>query len=227
MKIIKKNKKGLALVEVIFGISIIMLASIIFASVVRDTFQASKTSRDFLIAQNLAEEGAEALEIIIHSNELILGAANNGTQNQCWFYGDPNAQEFEFCQPADPKILAPGSYIPWFNLQQGRWKLFEVPDLTLNLKERLENEEDIAVLQPFLVHENNDQAIAIGYLHSPQDPEGYPSATFDVSPTKFYRSVEINTVHNLWIAADAVVQWTSAGQVFEVRIPVTINNPFN
>jgi hypothetical protein len=108
MKILK-NKSGLILTEALLAISMLALGSLVLASIIQNSVRATALSKNYLIAQNLATEGMEAIKSVRDTNWLLQPG-----DPDCWLEKDPDS-DGDVC----PDVMDIGSYIPMES--GGKW----------------------------------------------------------------------------------------------------------
>jgi len=79
-----KNIKGLILAEALISVAMLIMASVAMTTVLRNSINATSSSKNFLIAENLLIEGVEAVKNIRNSNWLI-----RPIEKACWLVPDP------------------------------------------------------------------------------------------------------------------------------------------
>ncbi len=84
MKNLIKNIKGLILAEALISVAMLIMASVAMTTVLRNSINATTSSKNFLIAENLLIEGVEAVKNIRNSNWLI-----RPIEKACWLIPDP------------------------------------------------------------------------------------------------------------------------------------------
>lgn len=81
----KANRAGIVLTEALIAVATLATATIILGSMITSGIDTTKTSRDYLIAQNLLTEGVEMIKIIRNSNRMI-----KPDKPACWLTADPS-----------------------------------------------------------------------------------------------------------------------------------------
>ena len=84
MKKIINNIKGVILAEALISVAMLIIASVAMTTVLTNAVNASNSSKNFLIAENLLIEGIEAVKNIRNSNWLI-----RPIEKACWLIPDP------------------------------------------------------------------------------------------------------------------------------------------
>jgi len=111
---ITQNKSGLILTEALLAISMLALGSLVLASIIQTSVRTTVLSRNYLIAQNLATEGMEAVKSVRDTNWLLQPG-----EPDCWLEKDP-----DFGGDICPNKMANGgSYIP--REDGGKWYMFD------------------------------------------------------------------------------------------------------
>ncbi len=96
MKKIINNIKGVILAEALISVAMLIIASVAMTTVLTNAVNATNSSKNFLIAENLIIEGIEAVKNIRNSNWLI-----RPIEKECWLVPDP---ETLITNPANCKI---------------------------------------------------------------------------------------------------------------------------
>lgn len=83
---IRKEKSGLILMEALLAIAMLAIGSLVLASIIQNAVRTSALSKNYLIAQNLATEGMEAIKSVRDTNWLL-----QPDDSQCWLEMIPNS----------------------------------------------------------------------------------------------------------------------------------------
>ena len=131
-----KNIKGMVLTEALVAVATLATATIILGSMITSGIDSTKTSRDYLLAQNLLTEGLEVVKNIRDSNRLI-----RPDKPDCWLYAKPASLSI-----ASPDVnCAHGSVGTAKNYlilnEANRWKLVDSGVEGLNLQNNQESNE--------------------------------------------------------------------------------------
>lgn len=148
MKIIQ-NKSGLILVEALLAIAMLSIGSLVLASIIQTSVRTTVLSRNYLIAQNLATEGLEAIKSVRDTNWLLQPG-----DPDCWLEMDPNSG-VDICPF---KMSDGGNYRP--EEDGGKWKMTTVSGGGLDLSGITNNSE-------YQLFVNNSR---YSYLHNPGEP---------------------------------------------------------
>jgi len=112
-----KTKSGETLVEAIVSLAILMITTAVASSTVIYAMQSVALSRDYLIAQNLADEAIEIVKNIRNTNAM----KNSTNIDQCWIVINPNID----CSVASNKLESGSWYIPNLDAVNNNWTLME------------------------------------------------------------------------------------------------------
>jgi len=110
-----KIKSGETLVEAIVSLAILIITTAVASSTVIYAMQSVALSRDYLIAQNLADEAIEIVKNVRNTNAM----KNSTNIDQCWIVIDPNID----CSVAGNKLKSGSWYIPKLNAGNNNWTL--------------------------------------------------------------------------------------------------------
>lgn len=107
------NKKGETLLEILIALTVITMASAAAASAVMSAVQSVSMSRNYLIAQNLADEGIEAVKNVRDTNWM-----KYPTQKDCWLNLDQTT-----CSTTSTLTDTAKGYAAAYDLASSRWIL--------------------------------------------------------------------------------------------------------
>lgn len=201
------HRHGLVMAEALVAISTLIVGTFVLSTIVSNAVSATSTSRDYLLAQNLITEAAEAVKNVRDSNWLIYPS-----KKQCWLMLDPGSVLLADCDTAS-SVTAPGNYLA---TPGGGWLLEAVPGAPLDLETNTTAESDPYVLDIQTVGVQNE------YVHS---------ATLD-NPSGFYRSIVFTALNDV-VPADGIVdnaqfevtvQWRDGAKVRSITRKFTIYN---
>jgi len=195
-----KNKYGFVLTEALIAVGILGVGVVIMSAVVTNAISATKTSRDYLLAQNLTTEAVEAVKNIRDTNWLL--RPNDKT---CWLVinpvalRDPNAN----CatqQSAQQNV----NYVVNFN--SGDWNMSQVMGSDLNLQ--------------------NGASVNAGFLlyEQPGRTGVFYGNTVRPTPSRFYRSVKFTNVTASMAEFIVSVQWFDGAKKRKIDRVLTIQN---
>ncbi len=195
---LKINKLGIVLSEALISVAMMATGAIILSSIVTNAVQTTRLSKGYLIAQNLATEGLEAVKSVRNSNWL-----NYTDTAECWLdvdYKNP-------CDSTDnfPAEVNGTEYVP--RVWNGEWILEEGPggvDLDLN----------------------NYSGTMEGFrLYLSPDGVYETSGTADeVSP--YYRSINFLEVTSSYAVLEVKVEWLDGSQERNITRRITMFNYF-
>lgn len=80
-----KNNKGLILAEALLAISMLTIGIVVTSTIIQNALESTRLSKNYLVAQNLATEGIEAVKSIRDTNWL-----NDPDEPACWLRIDPD-----------------------------------------------------------------------------------------------------------------------------------------
>lgn len=106
---IKLNKSGLILTEALLAIAMLSIGSLVLASIVQNAVRTTVLSRNYLIAQNLATEGIEAIKSVRDTNWLL-----QADEPECWLEMEPDSDGV-----CAGEMMIVGSYRP--QEASGKW----------------------------------------------------------------------------------------------------------
>ena len=111
------KKLGMVLTECLTAIALITVCIVILSGVITSSASSTAMSKDYVIAQNLANEATNAVEIVRNSNWLIC----SDKKNTHWLVTDPIT--ILKCPSNIIKADTSSFYIPVFNTTTGAWSL--------------------------------------------------------------------------------------------------------
>lgn len=130
---IKLNKSGLILTEALLAIAMLSIGSLVLASIVQNAVRTTVLSRNYLIAQNLATEGIEAIKSVRDTNWLL-----QPDDPECWLEMEPDSGG-DVC----PNVMTEGNYRP--REAGGKWFVDNGVMGDLNLEDGNDSEYQLYV----------------------------------------------------------------------------------
>lgn len=192
-------KKGLVLAEAIVTISILVGCALVAGAMFTDAVTSTAVSKDFLIANGLAIEGAEAVRNIVATNKMI--DPNDPT---CWLRINPDVDN------CNGQASAPNNYLPAEQADgtqtRGKWLLANgnVDDLDLS--------KGAAANSSYL-------------LYISKDTKRYTtSSANDAIPSKFYRSIKFSHTDDTYATFEVKVAWFEGVKPWSTSTVVDIMN---
>ena len=194
------EKKALILTEAMMTISILVTCAIIAGAMFTNAVNTTAVSKDFLIANGLAIEGAEAVKNIVYTNKMLYP-----TKPACWLNIDP-----EVVNCAVTASFG-SNYIPIEkadNAQtKGKWKLGNgnVDDLDL--------EKKLSSAATYLLYLDNVT-------------KKYTTVAANSVASKFYRSIKFLDVANddSYATFEVKVAWFEGVKAWTTSSVVNIIN---
>ena len=119
-KHLSKNLKGLILTEALLAVALLAIGSMVLGSILNNAITTSAISRNYLIGENIATEGLEAVKNIRDSNWMIL----------------PNNSDLWLC-PAPKLQCSAGATVGTNYISKsmaGGWSLFAVSSPALDIE---------------------------------------------------------------------------------------------
>jgi len=113
-----KKIKGVILTEALISVAMLIIASVATTTVITNSVNATKLSKNYLIAENYLTEAIEVTETVRNSNWLIRPHATD----DCWLIPDPGLTLNNSC------ILASTLSKYKIVFASDHWKLEEVID---------------------------------------------------------------------------------------------------
>lgn len=122
---IRQNKSGLVLTEALLAIAMLALGSLVLAQIIQNAVRTTALSKNYLIAQNLATEGMEAIKSVRDTNWLLQADAP-----ECWLEMIPDNDGV--C-PGAEVMAEGGNYRPYE--EDGKWYMDNHVMGTLDLED--------------------------------------------------------------------------------------------
>jgi len=179
-----KSKSGLILTEVLLAVALLSVGAIITGTLINNAVTTIRLSKNYLIAQNLATEGIEAVKNIRDTNWL----REPNFLDDCWLRIDPDVGNCNDDAMADTNYMAKnGTDI---------WKLEPaIPDNDLDLTQELASNaqyqlffEDHGTYKLFVTDDTGES-------------------------TDFYRSIKFTSIGANNAEVEVNVQWTEGAKV--------------
>lgn len=191
-----KNVKGMVLTEALVAVATLATATIILGSMITGGIDTTKTSKDYLVAQNLLTEGFEGVKNIRDSNHLI-----KPDKPECWLYAKPIELISNPNMNCAQDTVAEG--LNYLILSENN-QLQSVGGEKLNLKMKNQSNEK------YRLHIDD----LFGMVHNVNLSK----------PSKFYRSVSFSKIENGMATFEVSVQWEDGAKVKTVSDILTIFN---
>lgn len=187
--------------EALVAIATLIIATFVLSTIVSNAVSGTSTSRDYLLAENLIMEAAEAVKNVRDSNWLIYPS-----KKECWLMLDPGTVLLSECDTEDD-VTAPGNFLA---TQSGdSWLLGSVPGASLNLETNTTAESD-----PYELH---IQTVGV-------QNEYVSSTVVNDNPSGFYRSILFTALTGDIAVFEVTVQWRDGAKVRGITKKFTIDN---
>ena len=210
-----KLRAGESFIEVIVAVVVIGMTVIIALNLLLNATSNTSSNRNFLLADNLALEGIEAVSTMISTNILKHGVEN---ANTCWlaYATDTNNALFTADKCAQNKIVQPGQATESF-LMRG----YAIPDLHWDLNRNTNQAidlENLANNTPFRLYRAT--------LPPPLDVNYYyTNEISNNTPSLFYRSVKLALdAGGTRVTATVNVAWKEDGRVRHIEKTASLTN---
>lgn len=196
-----KHPKGSILAEALVAVTTLIAGVVAVSTIINNAVSATAISKDYLVAENLVNEGAESIKIIRDTNIMKWPQFID----LCWLVKNPKANNLPGpngagCQQEWP--IAGTNYLT--RGDGGHWKL--VPSGAreeLNLGVNVNAQAPYRLyLKSFGISPNNYSE----YLHDPNSSVA----------SKFYRSVQATSVQPGSANFEIKVQWLDGSKVREI-----------
>jgi len=193
-----REKKGLVLTEALITISILVSCAIIAGAMFTDAVTSTAVSRDFLIGNGLALEGAEAVRNIVATNKML--TPNDPT---CWLRVNPAVDN------CGGVATAGFNYIPEEQADnsqtRGKWLLISGDVTDLDLSNGADSNKK------YLLYLNNVT-------------KRYTDISTDAVASKFYRSIKFTAVNDAYATFEVRVSWFEGVKAWSTSSVVYITN---
>lgn len=217
----QKNRRGESFIEVLIALFVVSLAIVVALNLLLSTTDLTTANRNFLVAENLADEGIEAIYNLIATNIIKYGIENS---ESCWltYPTDVNKQLFTADQCENNQIvninsptLADSYLLRDYSSLDLHWDLDRLANSTLNLEDDPENAKSFLLYTSQLDDTDPDSTIKTYYT----------SEETNNTPSSFYRSITLtlDPILTNEVTAQVKVQWREANRVRQVEKAVTYN----
>lgn len=202
------TKKGMVLAECLTSITILTICIVILSGVITSSATSTAMSRDYVIAQNLANEAKSIVKIIRNSNWMI----RPEEKDKCWLVKKPS-DIIGTTPSCTPTISANTSdfYIPSFDTSTGAWSLKTASATDLDLS----NNQDSTNSKYLLRLKDIENGVTM-YLQNPNDTSE--------TATKFYRRIKFTSTANGIANFEIKVEWKDGAKVRKYTTNSTITN---
>ena len=182
--------------EALVSLTILIITTTVASSTVISAMQSVALSRDYLVAQNLADEAIEIVKNIRNTNSMI----SSISVNECWTVIDPGTD----CSIANNKLTAGNHYIPILK-DDSRWKL-----------------EDKLAQSPinsnFQIYKKEIGTPGSGIFSYTNDGTG------SLTPTNYYRYIKVLEENTDSVLIEVKVWWYTGAKVNELKGLTLITN---
>lgn len=201
------TKKGMVLAECLTSITILTICIVILSGVITSSATSTAMSRDYVIAQNLANEAVNVVEITIKSNWMI----RPDEKDTCWLLKKPSPTDA--CSSSNLISANTGYfYIPFFDTSTGAWALNKATTLNdLNLT----NNQDST---------NSKYLLKLKTIDIDGKITMYLQDTSSGTATKFYRRIKFTSIAAGIAAFEVKVEWKDGAKVRKYITSSTITN---
>lgn len=202
-----KNIRGLVLAETLVAVAVLATAAVVLGGIIQNGVTATKVSRDYLVAQNLLQEGAEMVKALRNTNMLLRPADVFPGAESCWLFLDPQQLANNPGRECEVGVaMVDTSYI--YRYDNGQLMFVSTGgDLDL---ERNDDQENNAFL--------------LSLVNGLYSYEGGPGA----EASKFYRSIEFTNIalDKRSASFQVKVQWDDGSRIRAVARDFMIYNLF-
>ena len=203
------TKLGMILTECLTSIAILTVCIVVLSGVITSSASSTAMSKDYVIAQNLANEATNVVKIIRNSNWMI----RPEKKADCWLVKDPNI----IIVPTNPctnnTVLAGPSdfYIPVFTPLTGAWSLLKATtsddlDLTNSLINSTNSKYILKLTGPGIGTKMYIQNSATG------------------TDTTFYRRIKFTSITDELANFEVKVEWKDGAKVRKFLLTDSITN---
>jgi Tfp pilus assembly protein PilV len=203
-----KNRSGLVLTEAMVSVALLGLAAIALGSIMTSAYQMTLFSRNYMIAQNLATEGIEAVVNIRDTNWLL-----SPDNKACWLRKIPS--KTTGCTGTSIVAQDSNYRIERLSSTNNYWKLYTPasPAADLDLEDS------------YKTTTNNWFKLYTKAL-TPTDPSTQYVHSYGTVATPFYRSVKFTKVDlaNNYAIYEVKVQWYEGKKVRTIKRTSIIYN---
>ena len=213
MKIIN-DKRGLVLAEAMIGVVTLITASIVVSSVIKNALETTALSRDYLIANNLANEVIQEVKAFRNSNWMV-----RPDDSDCWLVLTLGVSTV--CDVAANPSIALSQGEEYAVVGEGGSASFVPLSAGANgLAVQAANGADQIVFDQLNLYQNEDS----GELFALDDPSNIPA---DAAPSKYFRNLEVleyDPIVNETATMKTTVQWTDRKKVRSLERTFVIYN---
>lgn len=205
-----KNKAGLVLAEALLAIAMLTVGAIVTGTLINIAISTTILSKNYLLAQNMATEGIEAVKSIRNANWL-----NKPNSPDCWLTIDASISE-DVCTQAANKVAASEKYriVP---KADGTWEMQSASaNIDLDLKAY-----DPVMAQYRLYWDTDPNKDYERYV-ALEDYNSIP--TLDQAETTFYRNVKFVAATAETATFEVNVQWKEGQKVRSIQRTIIIYN---
>lgn len=209
------TKKGMVLAECLTSITILTICIVILSGVITSSATSTAMSRDYVIAQNLANEAINVVEIVRNSNWMIRPTE----KTNCWLVKNPGEILGTASCTATISANTSDFYIPVFNtittsptIIAGSW-ILKPAGTSTDLD--LTNNQD-STNSKYLLRLKTLTDGATMYLQDLADTSG--------TATKFYRRIKFTSIAAGTAAFEVKVEWKDGAKVRKYVTSNTITN---
>lgn len=215
--VIKKQKSGVILTEALFAVSLLVIGGIILGSIINNALSITGISKNYLIGQNLATEGVEAVKNIRDTNWMIFPIApdiSGSPKKAVWLCMEPSST----CEGSNSEIPITGNSYLLRQDSNDRWKLINSKDVASELD--LYSENNINKKPYILKVVERNFGTSNSYL---KFTSGGNEVTVPSYPI-FHRGVKFISVSDTEAEFEVKVQWMEGTQVRTISRVVKIYN---
>lgn len=200
------TKKGMVLAECLTSITILTICIVILSGVITSSATSTAMSRDYVIAQNLANEAQNVIEIVRNSNWMI----RPDEKDKCWLVKDPSIilTPSKSCSSSNLISANTGNfYIPVFTTSTGAWYLQKTTTTDLNLSDS-----------------TSDSSYLLTLTDIGDGVTMYIQNSTSETATKFYRRIKFTSIAGEIAAFEIKVEWKEGAKVRKYATSNTITN---
>jgi hypothetical protein len=207
MKKFLKKTAGLVLAEALLAIAMLAIGTLVLGNIMNTAASTTALSKHYLIAQNLATEGIEAVKSLRDTNWLLYP-----DNPECWLKLNPEKPE------CGDLAQAENHYIIRKNKDHGKWEMVEIAGIyyDLNLESGPDDDKYRLNIQ---THEAGKDKYNT-YVHD----SGYPESIF-------YRGVNVKEIADIdgdgfedYAVFEIVVEWREGKKVRSLKRSVVLYN---
>lgn len=200
-----KNRLGLILAESLVAIATLATGSIVLTTIVTNALTATQISKDYMIAQNLVTEAIEGVKNIRDTNWLLKPG-----KPDCWLAlgvtADDPGEDCQNKQKIEPNQNGADQYYI-LTLASSGWKMVS-SNKALNLS-AANASGALAAQDEFRLYKKDGKIT---------------TSLAGAVPTKYYRSLKVETVKPDYAVFEAQVQWQSGTKVYTIKRTFALYN---